>query len=192
MTNHNKALRDKVVWFSGPVITHFERLSREKLYHSTAGMKEYQEDRGAWKGWLCSNRGSLLSFFLAYIGYQPSAIGDRPLKAKATNLDTPDDFERFCEEVEEYCQEDPEGDLSNAQKHVQTHINFSACPMTARFYIFPNKFWCHMIIDKKSWCTLFLGREQLSSATMSTQNIFQRTQWIENHTSATFTQPWFP
>ncbi|RPB02804.1 hypothetical protein L873DRAFT_1841631 [Choiromyces venosus 120613-1] len=59
------------------------------------------------------------------------------------------EFERFCEEVEEDCERDSEGDLSNAPKRVQTHVNFPAWPMRGWFYIFPNELRCRMIINKK-------------------------------------------
>ncbi|RPB02738.1 hypothetical protein L873DRAFT_1801744, partial [Choiromyces venosus 120613-1] len=61
----------------------------------------------------------------------------------------PNDFERFCEEVDGDCEGDSEGDWSNALKRVQTHINFPAWPMLRTFYISPNELRCHMTIKKK-------------------------------------------
>ncbi|RPB02783.1 hypothetical protein L873DRAFT_366502 [Choiromyces venosus 120613-1] len=83
----------------------------------TAGVRECQEDRGKKGGDFVATK---VLFFLS------SSINYQPFRTNTNELDIAVNFERFCEEVEEDCQENPEGDWRNVLKHVRTHINLPA------------------------------------------------------------------
>lgn len=107
------------------------------------------------------------------------------------------DFPKFCEEVEEQCEEEGKYSLSsidhnlkliryrvffedsnwsNALRHVQDHNNFPPWPTAGKFYIFPNKVRCRMVINRNTGALCsWRVREQSYYETICTQSIYPMT-----------------